>query len=290
MARRLRIHIPFAFYHVTLRGNHRQDIFYEPRHREWLNDIVAEVIRRFGARIHAYCWMTNHLHMLAQVGEIPLGEVIRHIAGPYARKVQAHIQTTGHLFQKRYDARLVDADAYLLELIRYIHLNPVRAELVKTPTDYSWSSHRVYLGISKQEWVTTDYGLAMFHQQRGHAIAAYREFVEHACSDLTSPLLASSSTDVRVLGSDEFVRKAIGGTTQPRSTRKLDDVIEEVSRELSVSIAQLESKSAYREVVRARALIAHRCVRNGVASLAAVARRFNRDESTLRESIKRYCR
>ena len=127
--RKPRLHIPAAFYHVTLRGNHRQDIFFTADDRILLNAIVAEVIAGYGARLHAYCWMTNHTHMLIQVGDVPLGRIMLRIASRYARQIQARFRTTGHLFERRYHAVLVDVDSYLLELLRYIHLNPIRAQV-----------------------------------------------------------------------------------------------------------------------------------------------------------------
>jgi len=98
--------------------------------------------------------MTNHLHVLVQVSEVPLGSVILQIASSYARTVQARLMTTGHLFERRYHAVLVDAYSYLLALVRYIHLNPVRAGLVADPAAYRWSSHRVYLGERACDWVS----------------------------------------------------------------------------------------------------------------------------------------
>jgi putative transposase len=172
MPRPLRIHVPGAFYHVTMRGNHRQNIFFSPADRRLFDDITAEVLERFAARLHAYCWMTNHVHMLIQVSDAPLGKLMLRIAGRFARTVQRHLHTTGHLFEKRYHPILVDADQYLLELLRYIHLNPVRAHMVEHPSDYPWSSHRVYLGALDQPWVTTNFALGMFHAQRDQAIAA----------------------------------------------------------------------------------------------------------------------
>jgi putative transposase len=123
MPRSLRLHAPGAFYPVTLRGNHRQNIFFCDGHRQTLSQLIAEVIDRFGARLHAYCYMTNHIHALIQVGETPLGRIMLRIAGRYARTIQSALHTTGHLFEKRYHPVLVDADEYLLELLRYIHLS-----------------------------------------------------------------------------------------------------------------------------------------------------------------------
>jgi putative transposase len=166
MPRKPRIHVPGAFYHVTLRGNHRQDIFFSDQDRALLNEIVADVIEALQARVHGYCWMTNHVHLLIQVGESPLGRVMLRIASRYARQVQQRFRTTGHLFECRYHAVLVDADEYLLTLLKYVHLNPVQAGMVSTPDQYAWSSHHAYLGLRVEPWVTTDFGLGMFHKQR----------------------------------------------------------------------------------------------------------------------------
>jgi len=110
-------------------------------------------------RVHAYCWMTNHVHLLMQVSEVTLGRAMQRIASRYARAVQKRRGTTGHLFERRHRAILIDADSYLLELIRYIHLNPVRARIVTDPADYPWSGHRAYLGLENTCWLTADFGL-----------------------------------------------------------------------------------------------------------------------------------
>jgi len=188
MPRQPRLHAPGAFYHVTLRGNHRQDIFFSARDRTLLDELIAEVIVRFMARVHAYCWMTNHVHLIVQVGDTPLGRIMLRIASRYARQTQAHLRTTGHLFERRYHAVMVDADEYLLELLRYIHLNPVRAGIVERPIDYPWSSHQAYLGLRTTPWVTTDFALSMFHHNREQAVAAYDRFVEQRLDDVASPL------------------------------------------------------------------------------------------------------
>jgi putative transposase len=287
MPRPLRIHVPGAFYHVTLRGNHRQNIFFAPADRRLFEDITAEVIEQLIARVHAYCWMTNHVHMLVQVGDVPLGRVMLRIAGRYARSVQAKLHTTGHLFEKRYYPILIEADEYLLELLRYIHLNPVRANMVKHPSDYPWSSHHVYRGTASQTWVTTDFALRMFHSERRRAVTAYRRFIEaEVSSPGPSPLIERNPNDARILGSDEFIAKLLGDAWQPRSTTTLAEIIIEVCEQFAVTEAALMSSSAQRHLTKARACIAHRAVVLRVASLSAVARHFNRTEGALRQSIK----
>ena len=114
MPRSPRIHAPGAMYHVTLRGNHRQDIFVTPDDRSLLTHIIRDILVDCGAQLHAYCYMTNHVHALLQVSDTPLSKIMLLVAGRYARRVQARLETTGHLFEKRYHALLVDADEYLL--------------------------------------------------------------------------------------------------------------------------------------------------------------------------------
>jgi putative transposase len=289
MPRRPRLHVPGGFYHVTLRGNHRQDIFFRPEDRQQLDAIVGEVIERFKSRLHAYCWMTNHIHALVQVGDTPLGTLIKRIAGRYARTVQRRFQTTGHLFERRYHAVLVDADEYLLELLRYVHLNPVRAGMVDQPDDYPWSSHHDYVGTRSRSWVTTDFALSMFHQEYGHAVAAYRRFVEGAVGLApASPLSECHPDDRRILGSDRFLTRVLGPSWKPRPRQTLQELIEEACQQFGVSDALLFSPSRLRQVTRVRAWIAHQALLRRIASLAAVARALGRNESSLRDSVKRH--
>lgn len=291
MPRPLRIHVPGAIYHVTLRGNHRQSIFFAPRDRQALSNLIAEVIDRFGARLHAYCYMSNHIHALIQVGDAPLGRLMLRIAGQYARTIQAALHTTGHLFEKRYYPVLVDADEYLLELLRYIHLNPVRARMVASPEDYPWSSHHVYLGERDDPWVTTNFALAMFHTERERAVHAYRRFVRARVGQSgVSPFVECNPNDRRILGSDAFAARLLGQAWRPRSRKTLEELIQEACSTFAVAPADLCSASRSHRLVKARAWTAYQAVSERIASLAAVARFFNRDESSLRHGMKQYFR
>ena len=177
MPRPPRLHVPGGVYHVILRGNHRQAVFIEPSDRAMLDDLVAETLERFDARAHAYCWMTNHMHLALQVADAPLGPIVRRIAGVYARRIQRRLPTTGHLFERRYRSVLVDADAHLLRLVRYIHLNPLRAGLVVDPADYPWSGHRAYLGLASVPWLTTEFTLRLLGTNRNRARRAYSRLI-----------------------------------------------------------------------------------------------------------------
>jgi putative transposase len=289
MPRPLRIHAPGAHYHVTLRGNHRQNIFFTAADRTLFEEITAEVIERFAARLHAYCWMTNHVHMLIQVGDEPLGRLMLRIAGRYARRVQAKLRTTGHLFEKRYYPVLVEADEYMLELLRYIHLNPVRARMVRRPDDYPWSSHHVYCGTVSQPWVTSEFALKLFHSERSTAVLAYQRFVDaDVDAPGPSPLAECNPNDRRVLGSDEFAAKVLGEAWRPKRRTELAAIIADACARFAVTEAALTSMSTQRHLTKARAWVAHQAITSGTSSLSAIARRFNRTEGALRQSVKLY--
>jgi len=218
MARRQRLHVPGGFYHVTLRGNHRKPIFFQDSDRDLLDRLVADSMERLVARLHAYCWMTNHLHMVIQVSDVPLGRVVLRIASAYARIVQIRLETTGHLFERRYHAVLVDADRYLLTLLRYVHLNPVRAGLVSDPAAYPWSSHRTYLGTRKQPWVTTEFAMHVLSSHPDRAVAKYQELI----ADLEplrwgTGILVPNKEQPQILGDDCFVVRVTGSRYRPSS-------------------------------------------------------------------------
>ena len=232
--------------------------------------------------------MTNHIHLLVQVGDAPLDRIMLRIASRYARTVQARLDTTGHLFERRYHAQLVDADAYLLTLIRYIHHNPCRAGIAGDPADYRWSSHHAYLGRRQESWVTTDFALQMFHTDRARAIAGYRQFMGVVAKDPdAAEQIETNSVDPRVLGDDRFLARCAGESWRPRSGRTLAELIEEGCRRFAVAPADLASASRVRRVTSVRAWIAREAIEQRVASLSEVARTFGRDESTLRESLRR---
>lgn len=288
MSRRPRIHFPGAVYHVTLRGNHRQRIFFQPEDRDLLNEIVAEAIVQHRARVHAYCWMSNHIHLLVQVGQSPLDRIMLRIGSRFARTVQRHLETTGHLFERRYHPILVDADQYLLTVLRYVHRNPVEAGVVASAAEYPWSSHHAYVGARHEPWLTTDFVLSMFHTEYGRAVDAYQKFMDEPPGEWSgSPFERLNSNDRRVLGSDDFIARSLAGSchSPPRAT--LDEIVEEACRRFSVTEAELTSSSRRQCVTRVRAWVVQQAIQRQAGTISAVARRLNRDESTVRYLLER---
>jgi len=289
MSRPPRLHVAGATYHVTLRGNHRKDIFFCETDRARMSELFADVLAHCDARLHAYCYMPNHLHALIQVADVPLGRVMLRVAGPYARMTQARLETTGHLFERRYYPVMVDTDTYLLEVLRYIHLNPVRAGMVRSPEAYPWSSHHAYIGRRADLWVTTDFALAAFDADRGRAICAYRRFVADAlrAGGTRSPFEDCNPGDPRILGGDDFARRMLGDEWHPRSRKSLEQLIGEAGMRFGVTEEELRSHSRVRRIVAARAWVADEAVSGGIASLSRVASEFRRDESSLRRAHRR---
>ena len=286
MPRPLRIHVPGGFYHVTIRGNHRQHIFFRPAHRRILECIVREATARFGARVHAYCWMTNHIHLLVQVSDLPLSRIMLRIASRYARTIQARLHTSGHLFERRYRAVLVDADAYFITLLRYIHQNPVKAGIVDALADYRWSSHRVYAGTRRASWVTSEFGLGLLGCDRSTAIHSYLTLVEEAVS---ADDLLPHPKDKRILGNDAFMRRVYGEYV-PRPLDSMDELLSAACARFIVLRDELLSSRKSRRLAQARAWLAHEAVAHGLASICEVARLLNRHEASIRGLLRRHGR
>ncbi len=178
MARPLRIEYAGALYHVTSRGNAQEAIYREDKDRRDYYSVVFEVCERFNWVIHAYCLMDNHYHLLVETPEGNLSKGMRHLNGVYTQRFNQNHTRVGHVFQGRYKAILVQKESYLLELARYIVLNPVRARMVRSARDWPWSSYRATIGeIESPGWLHTNWILSTFAKRKKTAIIRYKEFV-----------------------------------------------------------------------------------------------------------------
>src|SRR3990172_2353035 len=146
MARQLRIEFNGAFYHITSRGNLRDDVFFEDRDREKFLEILSKTKERYSYLLHAYALMGNHYHLLIETPKANISQIMQNINTSYTVYVNRKYQRSGHLFQGRFKGIIVDKDEYLVTLSRYIHLNPVRAGIVEKPDDYRWTSYAVCIG------------------------------------------------------------------------------------------------------------------------------------------------
>lgn len=178
MSRPLRLEFPGALYHVTARGDGCRAIFIDDDDRlQWL-EILSVVCARFNVVVHAYCQMTNHYHLMPETAEGNLSQAMRQLNAFYSQYFNRRHGRVGHVFQGRYKAILVQKESYLLELSRYIVLNPVRARLVADAKDWRWSSYCcMIMDDIGPPWLNTEWLLSQFGQTRARALEAYRQFV-----------------------------------------------------------------------------------------------------------------
>ncbi len=289
MARKPRIHIPGGLYHVMLRGNGGQEIFLRPDDgRDFLN-LLAEGVARFGFRVHGYCLMPNHVHLILQAGALPLSRAMQMLSFRYTRRINFRESRAGHLFQGRYKAILVDADSYLLELVRYVHLNPVRAGLAAAPEAWRWSGHRGYLGQAETPWLTTGWVLEQFAPGLDAARAAYRDFVADGVGGpRRAEFHVGNGAGGRVLGGDDFIERALVEAREtPARPPEVDAIVDAVARDCGVSVADLAGPSRERRICEARGLAGLIARQTGAASLTALAARFGRDQSNMSRSVRK---
>ncbi len=205
MARPLRIEFPGAVYHVTSRGNARNRIFNDDQDRETFLTMLGVVVRRYNWLCHAYCLMPNHYHCMIETPDGNLSIGMRQLNGIYTQTYNRRHDKPGHLFQGRFKAILVEKDTYLLELCRYVVLNPVRARLVEKPGAFRWSSYGATGGLRKKpQFLTTDWILGLFDIKRAVAEKRYRAFVQEGMER------ASPWDDVQgqvLLGREGFAEK-----------------------------------------------------------------------------------
>ncbi|MDD1622053.1 MAG: transposase [Methylococcaceae bacterium] len=204
MARPLRLEIAGGLYHVTSRGNGRQDIYLDDEDRQnWL-DLLGETCSRFNWVCHAYCLMTNHYHIVIETIEGNLSQGMRQLNGVYTQRFDRRHGRVGHIFQGRYKAILVDKDSHLLELSRYVVLNPVRAGMINDAADWQWSSYLATIDKTvPPQWLQTHWLLRQFGSDRTQATLHYIDFVRAGVG------LAPIWEDLRhqiYLGGDDFVR------------------------------------------------------------------------------------
>ena len=205
MSRPLRIEFAGALYHVTSRGDGREDIFLDDGDRDLFLKVLGEVSERFNWTAHAYCLMGNHYHLLLETPDGNLSKGMRQLNGVYTQRFNRKHARVGHVFQGRYKAIIVQKQTYLLELVRYIVLNPVRARMVRRAEDWPWSSYRATAGMADTlSWLATDWTLSSFSDKRSEAIERYKAFV---ADGKNQPAIWEQLKNQIYLGTDAFVAK-----------------------------------------------------------------------------------
>ena len=199
----MRLELSGGLYHVTSRGDRREDIFVYDIDREVWLETLAQCCERYNWAIHAWCQMTNHYHLIVETAEGNLSAGMRQLNGVYTQTFNRRHRRVGHVFQGRFKGILVERDSYLLELARYVVLNPVRAGMVKNVRQWKWSSYAAMVGTAPRPgWLHTDWLLGQFGAQRARQIERYIAFVQEG---LRGPRVWEQLKGQIFLGSEAFV-------------------------------------------------------------------------------------
>ena len=288
MARQLRIEFPNAFYHVTSRGNERKAIFQGLHDREKFLSYLESATTRYGAVIHVYCLMDNHYHLFIETPAGNLSQIMQHINGAYTSYFNKKHERSGHLFQGRYKAILVEADEYAKELSRYIHLNPVRAAKAKTPEKFKWSSCQYYTVNRKAPtWLQREFILRYFDTRLTSAMKKYLDFVHTMIGQsYKSPLVRTRNSFI--LGSEEFMDEIKDRfLTVRRNDRELPGLRAIMDRPNLETIERAVDSELKPDPKLARQIKLFLCHRYSGLKLREIGNRFDVSESAVTQASHR---
>jgi putative transposase len=289
MPRKPRIHFPGALYHVIARGNRREKIFRSKKDYQLYLSFLSEYKDRYGFSLYAYTSMPNHVHLLIEVGEAPLSRIMQNLQFRYTRNFNIKYKNYGHLFQGRYKAILCEKDSYLLELSAYIHLNAVRAGLVKDPINYQWCSYRSYVREDKDNLVERDFILSQFSDKKKVAIKEYEHFVKARIGQGHREDFYELK-DQRFLGQDTFVEHVHRRSNEEPSffyDISIGEIVSEVSSALNISIDLLYTSTRNRQGALGRSIVGYLGRKLGSHQIKGIAEHFNRDPVVISQGIKR---
>lgn len=319
MPRQARLDAPGTLHHVIIRGIEKKKIVSDDIDRDEFVQRMGMVASQTETAIYAWALMTNHAHILIRSGPKGLSQYMRRILSGYATWYNLRHKRYGHLFQNRYKSIVCDEDSYFTQLVRYIHLNPLRVGIVKTLVKldcYAYGGHSVVMGKTQHTWQDRDYVLNWFGKQEGDAKRAYREYVKQGIAEGKRPDLVGGGlirsmggwsevlsmrrrgerelTDERILGSGEFVEQLLKEADEQimqiarqNHKQEINNVIKQTCKKYRISVAELKSGSRRREVIQARAQIVERLVENYGIALSKIARQVGVSTSAIVKILRR---
>ena len=320
MSRQARLDTPGTLHHVIIRGIEKRNIFDDKYDRANMLIRMEDLVKETGTIIYAWSLMTNHVHILLKSGPYGLSKFMRRLLTGYAITYNLRHRRYGHLFQNRYKSIICDEDAYFQELVRYIHLNPLRANLVKNMSEldrYPWSGHSALMGHKKREWQDVDYVLSWFGKTKVGARKKYRRYVEDGIEegkrdDLVGGGLIRTlggwsqvvshrknnqkvATDQRILGQGDFVERIIGEAEKKIKSQisdnerqvKSEKKIHEVCKGEGINIEELRGGSRRAHISDLRARLAIELVSENGLTLAESARQLGVSTSAISKIIIR---
>ncbi len=320
MPRKSRIDAVGALHHIMVRGIERSKIFLNDADRDHFVSRLGDILQETKTICYAWALLPNHFHLLLRTGPISISTVMRRLLTGYAVWFNQVHRRLGHLFQNRFKSILCQENVYLMELVRYIHLNPIRAGIVRNLRElesYPYNGHSVLLGKIKREWQETSGVLGFFGEKVTLARRAYKEFMEKGVgqgrrTDLTGGGLIRSAggwegvkalkknhvyqrSDERILGDGEFVSRVLAAAEEAMEKRyelqsrgiSLDKVASRVSEVLGSRQGTVWFKGRYREVVKARSLFCYWMVRELGMPMSVLAKKFGISIPAVSKSVAR---
>ena len=320
MPRQSRIDAFGALHHVISRGIARQEIFLDDKDRDRFLDRLGSILLETDTRCYAWALIPNHFHLLLKTGNTPLSTVMRRTLTSHAIQFNRRHKRWGHLFQNRYRSILCQEETYLFELVRYIHLNPLRARVVdgiETLGRYKYAGHSVLLGQRKNDWQDTDYVLQRFGKHYSDARRKYRRFVEQGANlgkrlELTGGGLVRSTGgwtalkelrkvkvgikgDERILGDSDFVSQALEHADEQLERKyrlqlqgyDFDSLTRRVAVLMDMPVGQVIAAGKNRRTVRARSLLCFWAVRQCGMTMSSLAKKMEISSTGVSQSVKR---
>ncbi len=289
MARKPRLHFPGAVYHVTLHGNGNQPVFTDATDRTRFLLLMQEGIEKFDHQVHAYCLLNDHIRIVIEVNEVPLSRIMQQLGFRYTRWFNDWHKQAGHLFQGRYKAILISPEEYLLELVREVHLAPVRAGIEIGAMHYPWSSHLAYCAREKVLWLSTERTLLQIEETGIRALMKFHSYVnEGSALSATVDFNRGGERDPRILGNEEFVRGVMKLSRQKyRPTVNPEKVFKIVMERYKLTEDEMAAPGKNRYQAEARAYLAWLYLETGCATMTALGERLGRDVSSLSSAVRR---
>ena len=288
MSRPLRLDFPGALHHVVVRGNERRLVFRDDGDREQYLARLADYRERHRFRLYAYCLMDNHFHLAIGTGTVPLSRIMLAVQSAYTQAFNRRYRRSGHLFQGRYKAFLVEKDRYFLALLRYIHENPVKAGVVTRADRYRWSSDRPYRTGQGPEWLDFKDGLKLLDVHRERAVRRYQRLMSE---ELSEPYESVPKVAQLIKGDEAFAADVIRRAEMPELSRrrlKVEAVARLVAESRGVNLESLRGVSRARDASRARAIVGYLAKLHGRIAYSRTAEYFNRDGSTVSKDVRHF--
>lgn len=290
MPRKSRIHYRNAFHHVMLRGNYRQNIFLDNDDRVKFINVLSNSMESYSFNIHLFCLMTNHIHLVIEVGDIPISKIMQCINAKYVRWHNLKYKRNGHLFQGRFNSKLIHDDKYLLELCYYIHMNPVKAKICQSPDEYLWSSHHSYVNGAQEIKITTSKIIGLLGQYYGQGGHFYRKYMKERNAESLKSDFCTFDEDGNMMVQPSVYDKKFNQPMLSIENISLKTIMRIVCDCLDIKLDEIVSCSQARRITLARSMVTYYGHYHAKYTLEDIAGNFHMRADSVSKTLQRHLR